>query len=590
MHLKASWDQEYSYEESLEVLTDLSLQHIARITNSHIRDALEWAVVEEDWRAIVDWNVDYTSDTSVADVIELRQVLGFFTKLENLQLGLDKRQVALDTFLQAELQCKVTNQVFDAHSRGGFCFPRGVDSILHAAQRKIMSVLGPVPALNELALMFGPGATTSVPKIKSCSRTKLSTVPSCSANMINVLPSLVRTLPAWFGNQVSSFYVEGDELVEQASVEIHHGKLAFVPKNCKTFRSVMTEPTLNAMLQAGYGRHIKKRLLAVGQDLSDQSRNQRLARSGSLTGELATLDLSSASDTIAKSLVEHLLPYDWYVALSECRTPTCLVGKEELSLEKFSSMGNGFTFPLQSLIFWALVDSCQEAKGMVSVYGDDIICPSVSVPRVLELFSSIGFSINTKKSYWTGPFRESCGADYYLGVSVRPFYQKSLVSNETLFALHNFYVGLHDDEMARAVLGFIPEVVRLWGPSGYGDGHLIGHHVKRTHNRASGWGGWLFDTYSKIGVNHTKVLPGDRVLPCYSIYARNYGLENEVRSTCDNLTPIVRAIETGFDEEVWDRILDPSLGTKFSKHGVAQLSLPGTKGYKQIQIYTFNNS
>jgi hypothetical protein len=54
----------------------------------------------------------------------------------------------------------------------------------------------------------------------------------------------------------------------------------------------------------------------------------------------------------------------------------------------------------------------------VRVYGDDIIVPVdyvASVIRHLELF---GFKVNTGKSFWTGKFRESCGKEFYDGLSV----------------------------------------------------------------------------------------------------------------------------------------------------------------------------
>lgn len=556
-----AWDLEFSNEATIEVAIDLSSRHVSRIDDPETRSALEKALADRRFADLVNWDVDYSGRHSISDLIEIRQALGFFQKLEVLDIGIDKKAAARSTFHMAERRCRETNELFSSWSKGLFQMPRGVDSVLHAAQRKIQHVLGRVPAYNELDLRFGPGATTSVPRRKACSRVKLSTQLSCSTNLLSDLPDILREVPLWLNNLVEKFdlVVEPDgttSLRELVTIEIHDGVLAFVPKNAKTYRSVMTEPTLNTLVQGGFGKWIGERLRRVGQDITDQTRNQRAARVGSLTGALATLDLSSASDTIASGLVEHLLPMDWFLALSKCRTGTVTDDGAVMHLQKFSSMGNGFTFPLQTLIFWALVTSCAGSDSDIQVYGDDIIVPVDSVPLILEVFNVCGFTINKGKSYWTGPFRESCGADYYRGISIRPFYLKKALSFERLFILHNHYVRNSDDEMASFVLSLIPEYLRLWGPDGYGDGHLIGDWSPVHHKREDGWGGYLFSTYTKIGNTHTRVLPGDRVLPAYSIYVRGSGDEPGVQKQKCRRTGVV---------------LDP---------------LPGTKGYKETRIYT----
>jgi hypothetical protein len=135
---------------------------------------------------------------------------------------------------------------------------------------------------------------------------------------------------------------------------IDDGKLEFVPKNAKTFRSTVTEPVLNGLTQLAIGDFLFDRLKRSGLDLRDQTRNQRLALEGSLTGALATLDLSSASDTISRELVYHLLPLEWAHFLGLSRTGHIKYRGQRYTLEKFSSMGNGYTFPLESLIFGLL--------------------------------------------------------------------------------------------------------------------------------------------------------------------------------------------------------------------------------------------
>jgi hypothetical protein len=96
-------------------------------------------------------------------------------------------------------------------------------------------------------------------------------------------------------------------------------------------------------------------------------------------------------------------------------------------LEKFSSMGNGYTFELETITFAAIAMSvCHDCVlgRDVHVFGDDIIVPSRHATEVCELLSLLGFSLNVKKTFLEGSFRESCGGDYYDGVGVRPYQLK----------------------------------------------------------------------------------------------------------------------------------------------------------------------
>jgi len=186
--------------------------------------------------------------------------------------------------------------------------------------------------------------------------------------------------------------------------------------------------------QKGIGGMIRRRLRLKGVDLDDgQPVNQELARQGSETGCLATIDLSSASDTISHDLVEFLLPDDWYIAMSTVRSTVCdIPNGDRVFLQKFSSMGNGYTFELESLIFYALVKAVfpNGRPGRdVAVFGDDIILPSTEAGRLIELLGSIGFSTNKEKSFISGPFRESCGKHYFRGRDVTPFYLKKEIAS-----------------------------------------------------------------------------------------------------------------------------------------------------------------
>jgi hypothetical protein len=86
-------------------------------------------------------------------------------------------------------------------------------------------------------------------------------------------------------------------------------------------------------------------------------------------------------------------------------------------------MGNGFCFPLETLIFASLCETAYQESSLpsdYSVYGDDIIVRKSVANRVVELLKLCGFTVNRDKTFLSGPFRESCGADWFKGEDVRP--------------------------------------------------------------------------------------------------------------------------------------------------------------------------
>lgn len=148
---------------------------------------------------------------------------------------------------------------------------------------------------------------------------------------------------------------------------------------------------------------------------------------------LATIDLESASDTMCHGLVLDLLPPDWFVYLDALRSKSYVIDGQWRSFEKFSAMGNGFTFELESLIFYALARSVVpvEESQDVSVFGDDIIVPAKYAPQLLELLDYVGFLPNKQKTFVSGNFYESCGKHYHKGFDVTPIYQKEYPNDES---------------------------------------------------------------------------------------------------------------------------------------------------------------
>jgi len=492
------WTQPLPPGHSTDFYRDLALLHCSQA--GRLGQPLSKLVKSGDYKALCNFVFEY-SDATAWELYHARQVCALFSKLEYLEIGIDKRGTALKTYFEAEDRCHETNEVFRALSEGRFNFRTPVDRVLSDATRKIARVLGPCPPIRRLGLRFGPGSTVLTKKREAHPSIKLDAGLCCSEDLLGKLPELLLEIPSWAAYEHCYPFVDGGLLVidgdcsilreeyyslihlgQPSKAEVHFRAtfpilledefVDFVPKNAKTHR-VTTKPTpLSGMLQLGIGDYMARRLLRFGIDTFDQSINQRLAKEGSLTGALATLDLSSASDLLSYGLVLHLLPPDWFELLASCRSSYAIVDGKRIFQEKFSSMGNGFTFPLETLIFWALSSASCDEGDVVSVYGDDIIIPSRHVPLLVEVLHATGSKLNLNKSYSSGEFRESCGTDWYRGFNIRPYYPRKEVSGEVLFTLHNFYVQSGQMELADIVLGLIPEHLRLFGPARLGDGVL----------------------------------------------------------------------------------------------------------------------
>lgn len=260
------------------------------------------------------------------------------------------------------------------------------------------------------------------------------------------------------------------ELIRQENygspVIVKGSRSSFVPKTTKTSRMISVEPTLNMFYQLGLGEIITKRLKRFfGIDLETQaSVNRYLAHVGSMVDAswgdgFATIDLSSASDSISLGLCAQFVPEEWFSTLLSLRSHETQVrlGKEvfDQKLHMMSTMGNGFTFPLQTAIFASIAAACVSCSddirqkprgfgfhrpGMFSVFGDDIIVPSRIFERTCRLLTLLGFNPNPEKSFGSGPFRESCGHDYYHGYNVRPVFLRKLDTSADLMVITNLLV------------------------------------------------------------------------------------------------------------------------------------------------------
>jgi len=111
-------------------------------------------------------------------------------------------------------------------------------------------------------------------------------------------------------------------------------------------------------------------------------------------------------------------------------------------------MGNGFTFPLQTTLFASLVQACYLVKGVTpklgrrsplnfGVFGDDIIVRKDIYETVVRMLKILGFFVNDDKSFNVGPFRESCGGDYWRGHDIRGVYLKEVTNAADIYSAIN---------------------------------------------------------------------------------------------------------------------------------------------------------
>lgn len=392
-------------------------------------------------------NLDVTGYTSPDLLLQDRLVTELFKKFDFVDSPFNKREKAKLRFFEAEVKCREANHRI---SRSIGLTP-DVNNVIHIATRQIEKILGKF-CTEELPQYgrFGPGSTLCVSGpftteyFKLCERS-----PTVSTECFPYAEALIEHDPQWKGylHGIHPFDVSGTfEPLSGSGVELQiadHNKVAFVPKNAKTERSIAIEPYFNVFFQLAIGSMIRKRLYNRCKiNLDSQLRNQTLAKIGSITGALATIDFSMASDTISREVVYLLLPPEWVAHLDRLRSKTYVLdGGKPQPWHKFSSMGNGYTFELETLIFYAVACASCVSLGIgtedVTVFGDDVVLPVTAVPLFNKACSYLGFTVNDEKSFTNGFFRESCGEDYLKGVEVRPVFCKELSTVQHAVSLAN---------------------------------------------------------------------------------------------------------------------------------------------------------
>jgi hypothetical protein len=425
------------YTKLLSRLLDVHRGHVC------LKD-LSDAVRRKDWPSVYR-HADILSAQKYADA-DTHLVANQFALLikkypwDSKLVELDPEKAALRSFASGENRCARINRKFSILERDPSRDKFRRESKI--AMAWIRTLIGTTPNYRSIARKcdFGQGASVGIHGDATHLLRKLSeeqawtvtpgALHHCFAGLMknpHYLETLLESKIYDDGQVIYCYDYEAAFNSYLARIQlVNNNKLSFVLKTAKTHRSIATEPTLTGFYQKGIDEELRGFLLNANLDLSDQSLNQRMAREGSLDDSedgFVTIDLRNASNSNAMVPVRYLYPADWYGLFHKTRSRDYEHNKIVRSYSMLCSMGNGFCFPVETITFAAICFSCDCGRPGVdfSVYGDDIIIRKRHFPKVIAMLKHFGFQTNTEKTFSEGPFRESCGADWFSGEDVRPF-------------------------------------------------------------------------------------------------------------------------------------------------------------------------
>jgi hypothetical protein len=375
-----------------------------------------------------------------------------------------ERSVAAESeFLASNERCREFNETFDPSTFNGF-----IASVLGEVSVMLHNVFSDSAnaiTLSNIAafLRVGPGASSDI-RDRAGTFWKLmqGTISFSSTLVYQVYRACTHVSPLTHVAETTrrEMYGRHDFLNSLA-------QFLSVPKTSEKNRGICKQPSGNMVLQLATHTILVRLLLRwFDCDLEKQQElNKNLAMLGSFekfsmttrTWEWCTLDLSEASNFPAV-IVKYLFPVAVVQWLALIRSTYIRVGKRVYEKHMLSTMGNGFTFSLMTLLLSAIVKVLYSFADLPeydtfthlhslgkkgdriktwAVYGDDIIVDKRVYGPLIKVLSALGFMVNEKKSYSQGPFRESCGGDFHHGYDVRPVFCQSLTTQADIFSLIN---------------------------------------------------------------------------------------------------------------------------------------------------------
>lgn len=407
---------------------------------------------------------------------------------------LDPVGATVKLWWQDEAQCKRTNAKLRAWHNRHVKLLADADTrpprFLREVERMreyIAYVLGDSPDIDRIlsSSRYGPGTSVDVRGDATHYADKLLSWDICPGKVAEdlAIAALALDKGAWelIGfdprEAMNPTAIEGFKREARKNLSVTpFDRLLFVFKKATAARTITVQPTLSGMIQLGVDSLMKDHLRTRARiDLTDQVLNQRLAREGSKFWHIAdpwcTVDFSSASNLVCKYLISFSFPAEWSKLMWAVRTPLYQtppeMGGERHAYEMYSGMGNGTTFGVESLIFGAIAYAVGDGTDPATcntprtfnVYGDDVVIRRSAYQAFVKFAEYMGFRINLDKSFSDGKFRESCGADYWDGINIRPAYVKGerKLNELELVGIHNtimdsrFFVLLNAAKRIRAL-------------------------------------------------------------------------------------------------------------------------------------------
>lgn len=219
------------------------------------------------------------------------------------------------------------------------------------------------------------------------------------------------------------FHIFRQLLIDRVLTIVDGARASSVPKSNSKRRFINVEAMFPVILQ----RILSSVLLEVsarhGNDLGNEKllvkdvhgfRNiERSAQSlhGHLikSNRFSTIDFSNASDSVTSAAVVALFPKSVSDLLFKYRSHIVVIDDVFHYPSKLSSMGNGFTFEVMTLMLFSIAKTFTHD---CRVYGDDVIIPNVYARQFVSACEEIDFNVNNDKTFIDNFFRESCGYFY----------------------------------------------------------------------------------------------------------------------------------------------------------------------------------
>lgn len=396
-----------------------------------VADTVKNCILTKSWDKLAEMHVNPNTYSSAEAYFHAVAPLAFLRKWQDLPTSFDRKAVAIEGFWSAEKQCFRANQrllpfVYNTYGVEDEAMMR----FITCCRKEVEALIGQAPPPNPEG-RFGPGATFS-------DRGGLTTIP----DKMQSRPVLTSSAAYFLFPFMGTLWGKACANRSDSITFVPGNRFTTVPKDCEKDRGISIEPSVNLFYQLGFGkalrRELKKRTFHRVDLRHAQTIHRQVACEASISGDFATIDLKQASDTICKTLVKLLLPRQWFEPLNDLRSAFTIIQdggvEKKVLLEKFSSMGNGFTFELETVLFLAICCAVMRSEGLVPkpgvnvyTFGDDIIVPTSVATKVIAALRLFGLAVNEKKTFLDGPFRESCGGDFFNGVDVRPYFQKKSI-------------------------------------------------------------------------------------------------------------------------------------------------------------------